>query len=143
MEGHIDAFVAGVGTGGTLSGVGEVLKEKNKDIRIVAVEPKKSPVISGGEPGPHKIQGIGAGFIPKNLNINIIDEIVQVDNEDAMETARKCAIMEGILVGISSGAAIVAALQIAKKLGKGKNVVTVAPSCGERYLSTELFDFHE
>ena len=143
MEGNIDAFVAGVGTGGTITGVGEVLKSKNKNIKIVAVEPTKSPVISGGAPGPHKIQGIGAGFIPKNLNVDIIDEIIQVDDEIAMDTARNSAKTEGILVGISSGAAIHAALKVARELGKGKKVVVVIPSSGERYLSTALFNFED
>ncbi|AKL95061.1 cysteine synthase CysK [Clostridium aceticum] len=139
MEGQIDGFVAGVGTGGTLTGVGEILKQKNKKIKIVAVEPSKSSVLSGGEAGPHKIQGIGAGFIPAILNEKVIDEIISVEDAIAMETARKTAGIEGILVGISSGAAIYAALQVAKQLGAGKKVVAIAPSCGERYLSTELF----
>ncbi|AOY76823.1 cysteine synthase A [Clostridium formicaceticum] len=139
MEGEIDGFVAGVGTGGTLTGVGEILKEKNKNIKIIAVEPSKSPVLSGGEAGPHKIQGIGAGFTPVILNEAIIDEIIKVEDAVAMEVARKMAAIEGILVGISSGAAIHAALQVAKKLGEGKKVVAIIPSCGERYLSTELF----
>lgn len=143
MEGKLDAFVAGVGTGGTITGVGEVLKSRNKDIRIIAVEPSKSPVISGGTPGPHKIQGIGAGFIPKNLNVEVIDEIIQVEDDVAMETARSSAKMEGILVGISSGAAIHAGLKVAKELGKGKRVVVVIPSSGERYLTTALFNFEE
>ncbi|GAB6088140.1 cysteine synthase A [Alkaliphilus crotonatoxidans] len=142
-EGNIDAFVAGVGTGGTITGVGEVLKSKNQDIQIIAVEPKNSPVISGGQPGPHKIQGIGAGFIPSILNTDIIDEIIQVEDEDAMETARKIASAEGILVGISSGAAIYTGLRIARDLGSGKRVVVMVPSSGERYLSTALFNFDD
>lgn len=142
MDGQVDAFVAGVGTGGTISGVGEVLKKEiGPHVRIVAVEPSASPVLSGGQPGPHKIQGIGAGFVPDTLNLDVVDEIIQVDHEAAFEYARKVAREEGILVGISTGANIYVALQIAKKLGAGKKVVTVAPSTGERYLSTPLFQF--
>lgn len=142
MDGQVDAFVAGVGTGGTVTGVGEVLKQEiGSHVKIVAVEPSASPVLSGGQPGPHKLQGLGAGFVPEILNLEVIDEVVQVDNEIAFEYARKVAKEEGILVGISSGANIYAALQIAKKLGAGKKVVTVAPSTGERYLSTPLFQF--
>lgn len=137
----IDAFLAGVGTGGTLSGAGKVLKEKYPDIQIVAIEPEDSPVLSGGEPGPHKLQGLGAGFIPGTLNTQIYDEIIKVGNEVAMETSRRVAKEEGILGGISSGAAIYAAIQKAKELGKGKTVVTVLPSNGERYLSTPLYNF--
>ncbi|EGQ3334873.1 TPA: cysteine synthase A [Staphylococcus pseudintermedius] len=137
----IDAFLAGVGTGGTLSGAGKVLKEKYPDIQIVAIEPEDSPVLSGGEPGPHKLQGLGAGFIPGTLNTEIYDEIIKVGNEVAMETSRRVAKEEGILGGISSGAAIYAAIQKAKELGKGKTVVTVLPSNGERYLSTSLYNF--
>ncbi|MDK3761732.1 cysteine synthase A [Staphylococcus pseudintermedius] len=137
----IDAFLAGVGTGGTLSGAGKVLKEKYPDIQIVAIEPEDSPVLSGGEPGPHKLQGLGAGFIPGTLNTEIYDEIIKVGNEVAMETSRRVAKEEGILGGISSGAAIYAAIQKAKELGKGKTVVTVLPSNGERYLSTLLYNF--
>lgn len=137
----IDAFLAGVGTGGTLSGAGKVLKEKYPDIQIVAIEPEDSPVLSGGEPGPHKLQGLGAGFIPGTLNTEIYDEIIKVGNEVAMETSRRVAKEEGILGGISSGAAIYAAIQKAKELGKGKTVVTVLPSNGERYLSTPLYNF--
>ncbi|MEH7403436.1 MULTISPECIES: cysteine synthase A [Bacillaceae] len=141
MGDQLDAFISGVGTGGTISGVGAVLKEAYPGINIVAVEPEDSPVLSGGKPGPHKIQGIGAGFIPETLNTDIYDEIVKIKNDDAMETARKVAKEEGILVGISSGAAISAALQVAKKLGKGKKVLAIIPSNGERYLSTALFQF--
>lgn len=133
----LDAFIAGIGTGGTITGAGEVLKEKNPSIKIFAVEPTDSPVLSGGKPGPHKIQGIGAGFVPKILNTEIYDEIITVKNEEAFEFARKAAREEGILGGISSGAAICAALQVAKKLGKGKKVLAVLPSNGERYLSTD------
>ncbi|MCX7694187.1 MAG: cysteine synthase A [Caloramator sp.] len=140
MKGKIDMFVAGVGTGGTITGVGEVLKERVENIKIVAVEPKDSPVLSGGNPGPHKIQGIGAGFIPKILKREVIDEIVTVSNEDAMRYAREIAKKEGILVGISSGAALYAALLKAKELGKGKKIVVLLPDTGERYLSTELFN---
>ncbi|MDP2750570.1 MAG: cysteine synthase A [Nanoarchaeota archaeon] len=137
----LDAFVAGIGTGGTITGVGEVLRKKAaKKVRIVAVEPEASPVLSGGSPGPHKIQGIGAGFIPLVLNTSIYDEIIKVSNQDALETTRKLAREEGIFVGISSGAAAYAALKVAEKLGKGKKVLVILPDCGERYLSTELFD---
>lgn len=139
MDGHLDAFVAGVGTGGTITGVGEVLKERIPGVKIIAVEPAKSPVLSGGKPGPHGIQGIGAGFVPKVLDRDIIDTIVTVKDEDAMETARLMARQEGILVGISSGAAVFAALQQAKVLGRGHKVVAIAPDTGERYLSTALF----
>lgn len=137
----LDAFVAGVGTGGTLTGVGEVLRKKikNKHVLIVAVEPKDSAVLSGNKPGPHKIQGIGAGFIPDVLNTKLLDEIIQVSNEEAMQTSRRLAREEGIFAGISSGANLFAALQVAKKLGKGKKVVVILPDTGERYLSTELF----
>ncbi|MCY8381532.1 cysteine synthase A [Bacillus haynesii] len=137
----LDAFIAGIGTGGTITGAGEVLKEKNPSIKIFAVEPTDSPVLSGGKPGPHKIQGIGAGFVPEILNTEIYDEIITVKNEEAFEFARKAAREEGILGGISSGAAICAALQVAKKLGKGKKVLAVLPSNGERYLSTPLYQF--
>ena len=137
----VAAFVAGVGTGGTITGVGEVLKEKNADVKIVAVEPTASPVLAGGKPSPHKIQGIGAGFVPSVTNTEIFDEIIAVDHEDAYDIARRLAKDEGILVGISSGGNVWAALQVAKKLGKGKKVLTVAPSTGERYLSTPLFQF--
>lgn len=140
-DGEVDILVAGVGTGGTVTGCGEVLKEKNPNIKVVAVEPKGSPVLSGGDPGPHKIQGIGAGFVPDVLNRDIIDEIVQVSNEDAMDMARKLAAREGILSGISGGANVWAAVQIAERPeNKGKTVVTFVCDTGERYISTELFD---
>jgi cysteine synthase A len=136
---RIDAFVAGVGTGGTITGVGEVLRNKMKNVRICAVEPAASPVISGGEPGYHKIQGIGAGFIPAVLNRNILDEVIAVSDEDATLCARRLAAEEGLLVGISSGAACWAALKVAKNLGKHHTVVTVFADKGEHYLSTDLF----
>ncbi|SKB01369.1 cysteine synthase [Caloramator quimbayensis] len=139
-EGKLDMFVCGVGTGGTITGVGRVLKREIPNIKIVAVEPKDSPVLSGGKAGPHKIQGIGAGFIPEILDMYIIDEIVTVSNEEAIETARKAAKLEGLLLGISSGAAICAAIKKAKDIGKDKKVLTIAPDTGERYLSTELFN---
>ncbi|HID4830012.1 TPA: cysteine synthase A [Staphylococcus aureus] len=139
----IDAFLAGVGTGGTLSGVGKVLIKEYPNIEIVAIEPEASPVLSGGEPGPHKLQGLGAGFIPGTLNTEIYDSIIKVGNDTAMEMSRRVAKEEGILAGISSGAAIYAAIQKAKELGKGKTVVTVLPSNGERYLSTPLYSFDD
>jgi cysteine synthase A len=137
----VDAFVAGVGTGGTLTGVGEVLKERTAGkVRIVAVEPKGSPVLSGGEPGSHKIQGIGAGFLPQVLNRGVIDEVIRAGDEQALETARRLASEEGLLCGISSGAAAWAALQVGQRAElEGKNVVVLLPDTGERYLSTELF----
>ncbi|MGQ9600358.1 MAG: cysteine synthase A [Anaerolineae bacterium] len=138
--GHVDAFVGGVGTGGTITGVGEILKQISPEVRIVAVEPADSPVLSGGQPGRHRIQGIGAGFVPDVLNRAVVDEVIPVTNEDAAETARRLAREEGLLVGISSGAAAWAALQVARRLGEGKVVVTVLPDTGERYLSTGLFD---
>lgn len=138
-EGNIDMFVAGVGTGGTITGIGKILKETLPAVKIVAVEPENSPVLSGGKPGPHKIQGIGAGFIPEIMNMSIIDEIITVSNEEAMETGRKLGKLEGFLVGISSGAAIFAALKKAREIGKGKRIVVIAPDTGERYLSTELW----
>jgi len=139
MNGEVDAFVAAVGTGGTITGVGEVLKARNKNIRIVAVEPASSPVISGGSPGPHKIQGIGAGFIPSVLNRDIIDEIIPVTDDEAFETAKLLSKEEGLMVGISSGANVFAAMKVAKKLGAGKNVVTVLCDTGERYISIEKY----
>lgn len=137
----VDAFVAGIGTGGTITGVGEVLKEKFPNVKVIAVEPVDSPVLSGGKPGPHKIQGIGAGFVPGTLNTEVYDEIIQVGSEDAFETSRNMGQKEGILAGISSGAAVHAAIQVAKKLGKGKKVLAIVPDNGERYLSTALYNF--
>ncbi|ETT55349.1 cysteine synthase A [Paenibacillus sp. FSL K6-1122] len=141
VGGTLDAFVAGIGTGGTITGVGEVLKEAFSGIKIVAVEPAASPILAGGKPGPHKIQGIGANFIPEILDQEIYDEIIHIENDDAFETARQVAKEEGILSGISSGAAIRAGLQVAKQLGEGKRVVVIVPSNGERYLSTPLYNF--
>lgn len=139
-DGKVDVFVAGVGTGGTISGVGEGLKQHNPNVRIVAVEPSGSPVLSGGQRGPHAIQGIGAGFVPGNFNRSVVDEIVTVGNEDAIRTAQALAKTEGLLVGISSGAAAFAALQLAKREEyAGKTIVTLLPDTGERYLSTDLF----
>lgn len=138
--GSVDIVVSGVGTGGTITGVAEMIKQKKPSFRAVAVEPADSPILSGGDPGPHKIQGIGAGFIPEVLNISIIDEVITVTNDEAFETARKLASMEGILGGISSGAAMAAALKLAqKKETKGKQIVVILPSTGERYISTDLF----
>lgn len=139
-EGKIDVFVCGVGTGGTITGIGKVLKREIPNIKIVAVEPKDSAVLSGEKPGYHKIQGIGAGFIPKVLETNLIDEIIKVSNEDAIKVAREIGKKEGVILGISSGAAIYGALRKAKEIGKYKTVLTIAPDTGERYLSTELFD---
>jgi cysteine synthase A len=139
VDSPLHAFVAGVGTGGTLTGVGEVLKERYPAVQIVAVEPANSPVLSGGQPGPHKIQGIGAGFVPDVLNMDVVDEVITVANEEALETARRLAREEGLLVGTSSGAAAFAALQVAERLGDGQTVVVILPDTGERYLSTELF----
>ncbi|MBC6973667.1 cysteine synthase A [Bacillus sp. Xin] len=141
MGDQLDAFIAGIGTGGTITGAGEVLKEKYEGIKIYAVEPADSPVLSGGKPGPHKIQGIGAGFVPETLDVEVYDEVIQVKTEQAFEYARRVAREEGILVGISSGAVIYAATEVAKKLGKGKKVLVVIPSNGERYLSTPLYQF--
>ena len=139
-DGKVDIFVAGVGTGGTITGCGEVLKSRNKNLKVVAVEPKDSPVLSGGKPGPHKIQGIGPGFVPDVLNREIIDEIIQVTNQDAMETARQLASKEGILSGISSGAAVWAAVQVSQRPeNQGKTIVVILPDTGERYISTEMF----
>ncbi len=141
-DGKVDFFVSGVGTGGTITGVGEVLKARNPEVKIVAVEPFDSQVIAGGKPGPHKIQGIGAGFVPDILNTSIIDEIIPVKNEDALRTGRKLAKTEGLIVGISSGAAVYAALQLAlREENKGKRIVVILPDTGERYLSTLLYQF--
>ncbi|HAB61232.1 MAG TPA: cysteine synthase A [Lachnospiraceae bacterium] len=140
-DGNVDIFVAGVGTGGTVTGNGEVLKQKNPNVKIVAVEPAASPVLSGGKPGPHKIQGIGAGFVPEVMNLDIVDEIIKVENEDAFTASRAVAKEEGLLVGISAGAAIHAATELAKRPeNKGKNIVVLLPDTGERYLSTPLFE---
>ncbi|MCM3575850.1 cysteine synthase A [Mesobacillus subterraneus] len=143
MGDQLDAFISGIGTGGTITGAGKVLREKYKNIKIIAVEPTDSPVLSGGKPGPHKIQGIGAGFVPGVLDTDVYDEIIKVENEQAFDYARRAAKEAGILGGISSGAAIYAALETAKKLGKGKKVLAVIPSNGERYLSTPLYQFEE
>lgn len=143
-DGRVDIFVAGVGTGGTVSGVGAALKANNPKVRIVAVEPEDSPVLSGGKPGPHKIQGIGAGFVPKNYNSAVIDEVLQVSNDDAIRTGRELAKYEGLLVGISSGAAVAAATRLARlPENEGKTIVALLPDTGERYLSTLLYAFEE
>lgn len=140
LDGQVDIFVSGVGTGGTITGTGRYLKEKNPKIRIVAVEPKTSPILSGGHPGLHKIQGIGAGFVPEILDTKVYDEVITVDNEDALKTGAELAKTEGILVGISSGAAVYAALQLARRPeNKGKNIVVIMPDHGDRYLSTPMF----
>ncbi len=140
MDGKIDYFVAGVGTGGTITGAGSYLKERNKDLKVIAVEPLTSPVLSGGRPGPHKIQGIGAGFVPPVLQRDLLDEVIPVDDEDALETARQAASREGVLVGVSCGAALWAALQIAERPeAKGKRIVVVLPDSGERYVSLPFF----
>ena len=140
LDGRVDVFVAGVGTGGTITGVGEVLKERNPDVRVIAVEPAGSPVLSGGQPGPHRVQGIGAGFVPEILNRDVIDEIVTVSDEDAIETARTLASVEGVLAGISGGAAVWAALAVAQRPeSAGKRIVVVVPDSGERYISAPFF----
>lgn len=143
MKDGLDAFVSGIGTGGTITGAGRVLKKHFEGIKLYAVEPKDSPVLSGGSPAPHKIQGIGAGFVPKVLDTEIYDEVIQIENEEAFEASRKVAVTNGILGGISAGAAVAAALKVAKKLGKGKKVLAILPDNGERYLSTALYEFDE
>lgn len=141
-DGKVDIFVAGVGTGGTVTGVGRALKAHNPDIRIVAVEPASSPVLSGGQPGPHKIQGIGAGFVPQTYGSDVVDEIIKVENDEALLTGRELSIYEGLIVGISSGASVSAALQLATRPeNEGKRIVALLPDTGERYLSTQLYDY--
>ncbi len=139
LEGQIDAFVAAVGTGGTITGCGEVFKEHNPEVKVIAVEPAGSPVLSGGDPGPHKIQGIGAGFIPKVLNREVLDRVITVTDDEAYQTAKLLAKKEGLLVGISAGANVFAAQKVADELGPGKNVVTILPDTGERYISIEKY----
>lgn len=140
-DGKVDAFIAGVGTGGTLTGVARLLKKKNPNVKIIAVEPSDSPVLEGGKPGPHKLQGIGAGFVPDVLDMDLVDEVIPVSNDNAFETTKKLARVEGLLVGISSGAATYAAIQVAKRPEfKGKNIVVILPDTGTRYLSTTVFD---
>ncbi|OLO27407.1 cysteine synthase A [Alkalihalophilus pseudofirmus] len=143
VDGSVDAFISGIGTGGTITGAGGLLKENFPELKIYAVEPADSPVLSGGKPGPHKIQGIGAGFVPSILDTKVYDEVIKVTNDQAFEYARRAGREEGILGGISSGAAIYAAIQVAEKLGAGKKVVAIIPSNGERYLSTPLYQFDE
>ncbi len=143
-DGQVDIFVAGVGTGGTVTGVGRALKKHNPNVKIVAVEPESSPVLSGGKPGAHKIQGIGAGFVPQTYDSKVVDEIIQVSNDNAILTGRELSLYEGLIVGISSGAAAYAALQLARcPENKGKRIVTLLPDTGERYLSTQLYAFEE
>jgi len=141
--GGIDAFVSGIGTGGTITGVGSLLKEHYPSIQVIGVEPAASPILNGGMPGPHKIQGIGTGFIPGVLNLEVVDYVNRVENEEAFEYAKRAAREEGILVGISSGAAIKTAIDLAKKLGPGKKIIAIAPDTGERYLSTALFEYED
>ena len=141
-DGKVDIFVAGVGTGGTVTGVGRALKAHNPDLRIVAVEPASSPVLSGGQPGPHKIQGIGAGFVPQTYGSDVVDEIIKVENDEALLTGRELSLYEGLIVGISSGASVSAALQLATRPeNEGKRIVALLPDTGERYLSTQLYDY--
>jgi cysteine synthase A len=140
MDGKVDAFVVGVGTGGTITGAGEVLKSRNSRCRVIAVEPSASPVLSGGRPGPHKIQGIGAGFVPAVLNREVVDEVIAVDDEAAIETARSLAMREGVLAGISGGAAVWAAIEVARRAeSRDARIVTILPDSGERYVSTPFF----